>query len=117
MPTVTDLSHCPAPARGRSVGMLYKGPLHCLYLTAKTEGPLAWYKGTTAHLARIAPHTVSAGAVYRGDVPATDASTGAHARAQRGISAVLRQLEGGQEDLCRSRRACRVVLSQCPFLP
>jgi hypothetical protein len=35
------------------------GPIHCLYLTAKTEGPLAWYKGTTAHLARIAPHTVS----------------------------------------------------------
>lgn len=37
---------------------LLTGPLHCLYLTAKTEGPLAWYKGTTAHLARIAPHTV-----------------------------------------------------------
>ncbi|PWN91243.1 mitochondrial carrier [Acaromyces ingoldii] len=45
-------------ARGKSVGTLYRGPLHCLYLTAKTEGPLAWYKGTTAHLARIAPHTV-----------------------------------------------------------
>ena len=44
--------------RGRSVGTLYRGPIHCLYLTAKTEGPLAWYKGTTAHLARIAPHTV-----------------------------------------------------------
>lgn len=43
---------------GRTVGTLYKGPLHCLYLTAKAEGPLAWYKGTTAHLARIAPHTV-----------------------------------------------------------
>lgn len=45
-------------ASGRTVGALYKGPLHCLYLTAKAEGPLAWYKGTTAHLARIAPHTV-----------------------------------------------------------
>lgn len=45
-------------AYGRTVGALYKGPLHCLYLTAKAEGPLAWYKGTTAHLARIAPHTV-----------------------------------------------------------
>ncbi|PWN99715.1 mitochondrial carrier [Tilletiopsis washingtonensis] len=45
-------------SRGRSVGTLYRGPIHCLYLTAKTEGPLAWYKGTTAHLARIAPHTV-----------------------------------------------------------
>jgi solute carrier family 25 protein 34/35 len=46
------------PASGRAIGTLYRGPLHCLYLTAKTEGPLAWYKGTTAHLARIAPHTV-----------------------------------------------------------
>ncbi|CAO1629745.1 unnamed protein product [Sympodiomycopsis kandeliae] len=43
---------------GKLKGTLYKGPLHCLYLTAKAEGPLAWYKGTTAHLARIAPHTV-----------------------------------------------------------
>lgn len=29
---------------GRTVGALYRGPLHCLYLTAKAEGPLAWYK-------------------------------------------------------------------------
>lgn len=29
---------------GKTVGALYRGPLHCLYLTAKAEGPLAWYK-------------------------------------------------------------------------
>ncbi|KAJ9473902.1 Mitochondrial oxaloacetate transport protein [Pseudozyma hubeiensis] len=44
--------------RGRSVGTLYRNPFHCLYLTAKSEGVLGWYKGTTAHLFRIAPHTV-----------------------------------------------------------
>ncbi|PWN49190.1 mitochondrial carrier [Violaceomyces palustris] len=44
--------------RGRSVGTLYRNPIHCLYLTAKAEGVLGWYKGTTAHLLRIAPHTV-----------------------------------------------------------
>lgn len=55
---LTNALSC-STARGKSVGTLYRGPLHCLYLTAKTEGPLAWYKGTTAHLVRIAPHTVS----------------------------------------------------------
>ncbi|KAE8212490.1 hypothetical protein CF327_g3866 [Tilletia walkeri] len=45
-------------AQGRTVGLLYKNPIHCLYLTAKAEGVLGWYKGTTAHLLRIAPHTV-----------------------------------------------------------
>ena len=44
--------------RGRSIGTLYRNPIHCLYLTAKAEGVLGWYKGTTAHLLRIAPHTV-----------------------------------------------------------
>lgn len=44
--------------RGRSVGTLYRNPFHCLYLTAKAEGVMGWYKGTTAHLFRIAPHTV-----------------------------------------------------------
>lgn len=56
------LSFCFAPCvseRGRSVGTLYRNPIHCLYLTAKAEGVLGWYKGTTAHLLRIAPHTVS----------------------------------------------------------
>lgn len=36
-----------------------KNPIDCLYKTWKTEGVRGWYKGTTAHLARIAPHTVS----------------------------------------------------------
>ncbi|KAK0527892.1 Mitochondrial oxaloacetate carrier protein [Tilletia horrida] len=45
-------------AQGKTVGLLYKNPIHCLYLTAKAEGVLGWYKGTTAHLLRIAPHTV-----------------------------------------------------------
>lgn len=35
-----------------------KNPIDCLYKTWKTEGVLGWYKGTTAHLMRIAPHTV-----------------------------------------------------------
>jgi len=45
-------------AQGKTIGLLYKNPIHCLYLTAKAEGVLGWYKGTTAHLLRIAPHTV-----------------------------------------------------------
>lgn len=45
--------------RGRSVGILYKSPFDCLWQTAKAEGIVrGWYKGTTAHLLRIAPHTV-----------------------------------------------------------
>lgn len=40
-------------------GNLYKGAFDCLYSTIKAEGPLALYKGFTAHLARIWPHTVS----------------------------------------------------------
>lgn len=35
--------------KGRTVGTLYRGPLHCLYLTAKKEGPLAWYKVSPSH--------------------------------------------------------------------
>ncbi|KAK4047781.1 Mitochondrial oxaloacetate carrier protein [Microbotryomycetes sp. JL221] len=35
-----------------------KNPIDCLYKTWKTEGVRGWYKGTTAHLARIAPHTI-----------------------------------------------------------
>ncbi|OCH89720.1 mitochondrial carrier [Obba rivulosa] len=43
---------------GRHVGALYKNPIDCLWKTLKTEGPLGWYKGSTAHFFRIAPHTI-----------------------------------------------------------
>lgn len=36
-----------------------KNPVHCLFLTWKTEGFLGLYRGTFSHLLRIAPHTVS----------------------------------------------------------
>lgn len=42
---------------GRHVGLLYKNPIDCLWKTFKTEGPFGWYKGSTAHFLRIAPHT------------------------------------------------------------
>lgn len=40
-------------------GNLYSGAFDCLISTIKTEGVLAIYKGFSAHLARILPHTVS----------------------------------------------------------
>jgi len=43
---------------GRTVGTLYKNPFDCLWKTLKTEGPFGWYKGSTAHFLRIAPHTI-----------------------------------------------------------
>ncbi|KAH8120045.1 mitochondrial oxaloacetate transporter [Phellopilus nigrolimitatus] len=43
---------------GKTVGTLYKNPFDCLWKTFKTEGPLGWYKGSTAHFLRIAPHTI-----------------------------------------------------------
>ncbi|KAI0283413.1 mitochondrial carrier [Russula aff. rugulosa BPL654] len=43
---------------GTLVGTLYKGPIDCLWKTITTEGPLALYKGSTAHFLRIAPHTI-----------------------------------------------------------
>jgi solute carrier family 25 protein 34/35 len=59
---------------GRVKGMLYNGPLDCLWKTFKAEGIAGWYKGmlwslslsrskadlagTTAHFFRIFPHTV-----------------------------------------------------------
>ncbi|OBZ79961.1 Mitochondrial oxaloacetate transport protein [Grifola frondosa] len=43
---------------GKHVGALYKNPIDCLWKTLKTEGPLGWYKGSTAHFLRIAPHTI-----------------------------------------------------------
>ncbi|ETW87136.1 hypothetical protein HETIRDRAFT_166666 [Heterobasidion irregulare TC 32-1] len=43
---------------GRIVGTLYRNPIDCLWKTFKAEGPFAWYKGSTAHFLRIAPHTI-----------------------------------------------------------
>ncbi|KAF8346966.1 mitochondrial carrier domain-containing protein [Amanita rubescens] len=43
---------------GRVVGTLYKNPIDCLWKTFKTEGIYGWYKGSTAHFLRIAPHTI-----------------------------------------------------------
>lgn len=43
---------------GKTIGLLYRNPIDCLWKTLKTEGPLGWYKGTTAHFLRIAPHTI-----------------------------------------------------------
>ena len=39
-------------------GNLYNGIFDCLWKTVKTEGILSVYKGFTAHLARILPHTI-----------------------------------------------------------
>ncbi|KAJ7361437.1 mitochondrial carrier domain-containing protein [Mycena albidolilacea] len=43
---------------GKMVGTLYKNPIDCLWKTAKAEGLRGWYKGSTAHFLRIAPHTI-----------------------------------------------------------
>ncbi|CDO69412.1 hypothetical protein BN946_scf184791.g7 [Trametes cinnabarina] len=43
---------------GRMIGTLYKNPFDCLWKTFKTEGLYGWYKGSTAHFLRIAPHTI-----------------------------------------------------------
>ncbi|KAJ3812379.1 mitochondrial carrier [Lentinula lateritia] len=45
-------------AEGKIVGVLYKNPIDCLWKTFKTEGVRGWYKGSTAHFLRIAPHTI-----------------------------------------------------------
>jgi solute carrier family 25 protein 34/35 len=50
--TITD------PVTGKTRGALYSNPIDCLWKTFKTEGIKGWYKGTTAHFLRIAPHTV-----------------------------------------------------------
>ncbi|KAJ6520119.1 mitochondrial carrier domain-containing protein [Mycena sanguinolenta] len=47
----------PGP-NGKMVGTLYKNPIDCLWKTAKAEGVRGWYKGSTAHFLRIAPHTI-----------------------------------------------------------
>jgi len=43
---------------GKSKGVLYKNPIDCLWKTFKAEGVRGWYKGSTAHFMRIAPHTI-----------------------------------------------------------
>ncbi|KAF7307169.1 hypothetical protein MIND_00510500 [Mycena indigotica] len=43
---------------GKMVGTLYKNPIDCLWKTFKAEGVRGWYKGSTAHFMRIAPHTI-----------------------------------------------------------
>ncbi|KAF8078952.1 oxaloacetate carrier [Lyophyllum atratum] len=43
---------------GRLRGTLYKNPIDCLWKTFKVEGIRGWYKGSTAHFMRIAPHTI-----------------------------------------------------------
>ncbi|KAH9968825.1 oxaloacetate carrier [Russula dissimulans] len=43
---------------GTTVGTRYRNPIDCLWKTVTTEGPLALYKGSTAHFLRIAPHTI-----------------------------------------------------------
>ncbi|CAL1707471.1 unnamed protein product [Somion occarium] len=45
-------------SNGKHVGVLYKNPIDCLWKILKTEGPLGWYKGSTAHFLRITPHTI-----------------------------------------------------------
>ncbi|KIY74043.1 mitochondrial carrier [Cylindrobasidium torrendii FP15055 ss-10] len=45
-------------AEGKLVGALYKNPVDCLWKTFKAEGIKGWYKGSTAHFMRIAPHTI-----------------------------------------------------------
>ncbi|KAI0307942.1 oxaloacetate carrier [Multifurca ochricompacta] len=62
---------------GRIVGALYKNPIDCLWKTIKTEGPLALYKGSTAHFLRIAPHTIIT-------LTANDVITGLYKRLRRG---------------------------------
>ncbi|SCV71234.1 BQ2448_2822 [Microbotryum intermedium] len=42
---------------GKLRGLLYKNPIDCLYKTWRAEGIRGLYKGTTAHLMRVAPHT------------------------------------------------------------
>ncbi|KJA28352.1 hypothetical protein HYPSUDRAFT_33716 [Hypholoma sublateritium FD-334 SS-4] len=43
---------------GKLRGALYKNPIDCLWKTFKIEGVRGWYKGSTAHFMRIAPHTI-----------------------------------------------------------
>jgi len=65
---------------GKIVGTLYKNPIDCLWKTIRTEGPLALYKGSTAHFLRIAPHTIIT-------LTANDVIIGLYKRLRRGTVA------------------------------
>ncbi|KAI0274787.1 oxaloacetate carrier [Gloeopeniophorella convolvens] len=65
---------------GRITGTLYKNPIDCLWKTVTTEGPLALYKGSTAHFLRIAPHTIIT-------LTANDVIIGLYKRLRRGTVA------------------------------
>ncbi|KAJ3922195.1 mitochondrial carrier domain-containing protein [Lentinula edodes] len=54
----TDSDVQPTNHSNKIVGALYKNPIDCLWKTFKTEGVRGWYKGSTAHFLRIAPHTI-----------------------------------------------------------
>lgn len=53
--TLTRLYNQPT-IPGRAGGTLYTGPFDCLMKTVRIEGPLALYKGASAHFLRITPH-------------------------------------------------------------
>jgi len=40
------------------IGLLYSGPINCLFKTFREEGVYGWYKGTVPHYFRVAPHTI-----------------------------------------------------------
>ena len=48
----------PPPAVVNGVGTLYRNAWECASKTVAAEGPLALYKGATAHFMRAGPHTV-----------------------------------------------------------
>lgn len=58
------------PITGKVRGLLYKGPIDCLWKTFKAEGIAGWYKGTSACcklcLSRqVRPRTFSASFLIR----------------------------------------------------
>ena len=57
--TLTRMCNQPTVKKpnGRTIGLLYSNPIDCLWKTLRAEGIFGWYKGTTAHFLRIAPHT------------------------------------------------------------
>lgn len=72
-----------------------KNPIDCLYKTWKVEGVRGWYKGTTAHLMRIAPHTVRPFSRVRG-ATGTDRVAGHYARRERVHQSQVFGMEGSR---------------------